>query len=523
MNIIHPNNRYVEYGLYFGSIVILTLFTYHSVLSFTFWKDDWFLLWAARFHLDKFGIYWIHPATVFEFFVLQKIFGLYPLYWQIFGLVLRVCSAISIMIMISKLTKVRFIGFMSGVLFATTPIGSESTGWASGRAAIYVVLFLCFGIYFLLEFLDKKDLKNVFATAMLLMLGFISDPLRAIPVFLIIAIIVLKEIHMKIERTKIYLLSTIFICGILVFGFFFRSFIAGTKIISFISTNLNNPARMMNGLHVFGNYFNSLFNLFLTGFVYQNHEISELGHGYYNKLYAYIGFGVIIILLYIFTRSVERRRKYRFELLFLLWIILFYFPNWFFEPRLIVTDVHRYLVLSSVGLVGLLSCLVYKIRSQSIQIILLSALIVSNITATHDRLAYVAPFRNTKVVEAVWASITNSIPDSSRRNIFMFSGEEPFKTNVIHIFGQFAYVLHKNIRDENLVPFIVPDSTNALFLLCNNRTGVSGNADIQVQISSLDVSSVYAWSVKNSGTVQDISEQERSKLMQELRNYECSS
>lgn len=523
MNIIRSTNRYVEYGVYFVSIVVLTLITYHSVLGFTFWKDDWFLLWTARFHPNTFGIYWIHPATVVEFFVLQKIFGLYPLYWQIFGVALRVCSAISVMIMVSKLTKVRVIGFMSGILFATTPIGSESTGWASGRAAMYVVLFLCFGIYFLLEFLDKKDLKNVYTATILLLLGIVSDPLRALPLILIIAMIVLLQTHMKIDRTKIFVLSVLSICGILFFGFFFRSYIAHTKIINFISTHISNPARMMKGVHVVGNFFNSLGNLLLSGFTNQNHEVAELGHGNYNRLFARLGFGMVIVLLYIFARSIKQRKKYRFELLFLLWILLFYLPNWLFEPRLIVTDVHRYLVLSSVGYVGLIGCLVHKIRSPYIQLALLSSLVVSNITATHNRLAYVAPFRNTQVVEAVWATITNSISDNSRRNIFMFTGEEPFKTNVIHIFSQFAYALHKDIGDENLVPFIVQDNANAFLLLCKNRTGVSRNADMRMRISALDVSPIYAWNIKNNGTVQDISQQERLRLREELRNYECDS
>src|SRR5258708_39832110 len=73
--------------LYTFFLIIVTLASFWRVVTFDFWKDDWFIIWTSLYTHSS---YYNHPGTPVEFFILSRIFGLHADYWMLLGIVLRI-------------------------------------------------------------------------------------------------------------------------------------------------------------------------------------------------------------------------------------------------------------------------------------------------------------------------------------------------------------------------------------------------------------------------------------------------
>lgn len=163
-------------------LLIFSLLLFFPVIHFDFINDDSYLLWVSKFHPDHFGIYWAHPATVFEFFVLVKLFGTGSFAFNIFGIVLRGLAALTGYIFIAKITKSKIAGIVFSFLFITSYIGLQSTTWASAHVALIDTILVTITSYFYLVYLSSGKKSNFIFFSLFFVLSLLADPGRDFPV-----------------------------------------------------------------------------------------------------------------------------------------------------------------------------------------------------------------------------------------------------------------------------------------------------------------------------------------------------
>lgn len=144
-----------------------------SILSFSFYLDDWPLIWGVSqqkgllfnpldvnfyFAQERFavreGYLQILLATI-----LYKLNGLNPYWYHLTGLIAKFTSVMALAWAGWKLTKRFSVGFIAGVLFASVYSGSESLYWFNVSAIYFFIVLVFILIPFFIEGLrgDKKS------------------------------------------------------------------------------------------------------------------------------------------------------------------------------------------------------------------------------------------------------------------------------------------------------------------------------------------------------------------------------
>jgi len=182
-------------------ILISILLAYKNLFTVYFLSDDFDLL------LGKYD--WLSPVTGFfrpiphlVIFLFYKIFGLTPLPFQIFSLLIHFMNSILIYTVIDKVTRNRFFALIAGLLFGPNFLISEAVFWISGVTSLLITLFYLLTILFYLNFL--KDKKRIFYTFSIIsfVLAFLSkENAFTLPLVLILLEIAYKPFPM-LERGK---------------------------------------------------------------------------------------------------------------------------------------------------------------------------------------------------------------------------------------------------------------------------------------------------------------------------------
>jgi hypothetical protein len=164
----------------------LAFASFSRYLNFTFWKDDWHLLWGSLYDVRSIHQYWDHPMTFIEFVWLTKLFGTQPFWWQIIGIVLRIGTALSLSVFGIALTSSVSAGLLAGVLFAGTVIGMDAVGWPAAHVSLVSAIFLLTGMTYLIRYLKGAKTTAFVVSVLYLGIGVLSDPFRNFPVLCMI-------------------------------------------------------------------------------------------------------------------------------------------------------------------------------------------------------------------------------------------------------------------------------------------------------------------------------------------------
>ena len=515
--------RVVFLCLYCIFLVSLVYFTYGQILKFSFWKDDWILLWSGLYHPELFMGNWMHPATNIEFILLGRWFGENPLLWHLFGIMLRSAAAGSVALMIGKITKSVATGILSGILFATSAIGLDAVGWPSAHVVLVALSFLCLGFSFFIDYVRKPSGRTLVLFVFWTSVGILADPWRALPiVFLFWLFIALfgsaraKSFMRTMQIPSLVVLAIV----VVLFSLWHREVIWGTRLAIFLSHEWQHPLVVFRKMVLINTYGNSLYNL-VTGWIL---VLAEDGStGVYNRVNALTGgIGVATVTVWSLV-GIKKRNKYaRIVLFFVLWMLLFYLPNWLFEPAITVGATHRYLVISSVGFLGLIAYTATHMKPVFLAGLLTGCFIIANFVMVQQRLAFASRYRSAKVVDMIWDTIDHSVASTSEVNIFMYSGEDPLITYVLNLSGPAPFALRRTIDDPNLFPLITADTEKILYYLCSQHPMVSVlGKDVRLE-SGIPMSNVYAWDLTNDAVLTDISVQERTRLRNLAHQRGCS-
>ena len=499
------------------------LITYRGILHFSFWKDDWILLWNGLYHPELFMGKWLHPATNIEFILLSRWFGKNPLLWHLFGIMLRSAAAGSVALMINKITKSVATGILSGMLFATSAIGLDAVGWPSAHVVLVALSFLCLGFSFFIDCVHKPSGRILILFVLWTSVGILADPWRALPVvFLFWLFIALFGSTRLVSFMRTMQIPSLVVLAIVVilFSLWHREVIWGTRLAIFLSHQWQHPLVVFGKMVLVNTYSNSLFNL-VTGWIL---VLAEDGStGVYNRVNALTGgIGLVTVTVWSLVGIKKRNKHARVVLFFVLWMLLFYLPNWLFEPAITVGATHRYLVISSVGFLGLIAYGATHMRPVFLAGLFTVCFIAANYLVVQQRLAFASRYRSAGVVDTVWNTIDHSVASTNGVKIFMYTGQDPLVTYVLNLSGSAPFALRRNIDDPNVFPIITADTEKILYYLCTQHPIVSVfGKDVRLD-TGIAISNVFAWNLTNDGVLTDMSLSERTRLRSVADQRGCS-
>lgn len=180
-------------------LFFISLLLFYKTLDFGFIYDDSYLLWAAKYHPEYFGIYWGHPATVLEFITLYKVFGLQSRVFMLVGILLRTLCGFTGYLFLTKLTGSRKLGIFFSLLFVTSFVGIQPTTWSSVHVVLIDLIALLLTCYSYCNYLIERSVKQFIIFVFFFSFAIACDPGRAFPfvVFLILLFFVDKYMHTK--------------------------------------------------------------------------------------------------------------------------------------------------------------------------------------------------------------------------------------------------------------------------------------------------------------------------------------
>ncbi|OGE36803.1 hypothetical protein A3B45_00290 [Candidatus Daviesbacteria bacterium RIFCSPLOWO2_01_FULL_39_12] len=223
---VSKRNLLIFLNLFLTAAIIWKIIfsTYGSILSFSFWLDDWPLVWGVSQQTSPFfnptKVVWNFEDerfTVREGFAqiwatgfLMHFFQLDPYWFHLFGLSVKFLASLSLILAGWLLTKNFLIGAISGLIFAPAFIGSESLYWYNVNGAYILIFIAAISLPFFIKGILKGNVSFIISL-ILIAAGIILYPPRA-HVFLafpILASIWSEKIFNKQLLIKIIILTAV--------------------------------------------------------------------------------------------------------------------------------------------------------------------------------------------------------------------------------------------------------------------------------------------------------------------------
>lgn len=506
-------------------LILLTLASYWKIFSFTFWKDDWSLLWSTLYNLKGYHGYFNHPGTPIEFLLLTPIFKTNPIYWMSFGIVLRIVNAFFVGIFAKKLTRSNTIGFLSGIFFAASYAGGESLHFISAQVTELALIPLCItGIYFIKVLEEKKT--YLYAFLFWLLVTFLVDPPRTVPIIFLLPIIAVLKKEGKNYRFVLGILKKFYfvfiLLGVPLFIFWFIFLSPGTLLAKLFAQIPKHPQVIFQKYYELHHLAATIGNLFI-GWIYRMVQ-DDQNTGIYSRFFAVVGYLIGLVgmgSLLVFFKT--KRNLFGIISFTILWAFLFYLPNFLSEPRAPMAAPHRYLLIPSIGLVVLLAYIIVQIRRKTLIVLLSLVFLLLNIYQSNTVLSYQATYRSTQVVEKIWNSMSKSVPSGQEYDsIWMVSGKEPWVSEDVLLNGFAPMALQRHLIDSDSFPMMTNYMNVAVKFLCNDKLPQINRWNIVLQKNRIHLSHVYAWKIEDNGSVTDISQQRRVELEKLAQQEKCT-
>ncbi len=506
------NNLVILIGL-----LLLTFLLFYKTLQFSFIADDFALTGSSKLGFGTYGIYWGHPASVIEFFLIYKLFGANIFAFNIFGILLRALTGFVSFLFISKLTNSKSLGIILSILLITSYVGLQSTTWASAQVAQIDLILVTLTSYLYLIYLNSKKLTNFIIFSIVFLLSLVSDIGRNFPLVVIIFYLFICDLlrsktknSFKMGELKgIGLLFSVsfilFIIWYIFFGYFFGGFIT------------HHHTRIP--FDTFKYFFGSLANLFLDPLL-RTFEFSADNQNQFEQLYIF--FGVLSVSLWVFVtyRFIKLKSNiFYFLSVLLFWMFIFYLPSWFSYPRIYVPATHRYLTAAGFGFIAIIALIIFEVYKKNKQLgsILFIVVLLVNLITLNFHINQENSFRSTSIASRVWTSINKEVPKNEKDSMFYLKGNQPLLTwglvwssgaPLKILRGEEASTLHSIEITENIEKI-------ANYLCLNGITSLPKLKEREAVIP------FHAWYVFPNGVTKNITVSELVTLENLYKTYSC--
>lgn len=499
----YSNQENFPTGLLIISISILTLISFWRVLFFDFWIDDWYLIWTSLYNFPAGHWYFNHPGLPLEFYVLSHVFGLHVLYWQIVNLLLKIIVSYLIGVFVFQLTNSRKTQFLSSLYFAASYLGFEAiSSPIMNVAALASIPMLLSLIYFMHAI--KENIKLIRISLTCLFIAFVLDPARMVPLVIVFPGLIYllgkhKNTQLILNNTKKYLVILLII-GIPLFILWFWHFESNSQIGHVLEDLFSHNLSVLAKINRIGNLFTTIGNMW-TGLFYPLPQDAQ-NTGVYMRWIGWIGILFLLIGMWTFLKFMTTKSK-RMGIIsfFIVWIFLFYIPNWFSEPRAPMAGPHRYLFISSIGFCCLIAYVFVQFKNKWLVIILSVLFISLNIFQANRILAWQSTYRSKTIVENIWNTVVRDVKFDNKQTIFVFYGQEPWLHQIVDLSAASPFMLKKHLGAYTPAPIFTRDPNVILSYLCSSSTQ-----------NRVTFSDVYAWYITYGGGIENISSQMRDTM-----------
>lgn len=494
------------YLLLIALLVLLSFISLYHAFSFAFIIDDWNQLWGAVFDKEMLFRYFSdHPSVALEFIFLSKIFGFNPLYYYIVSLVLKVICSIAVSLMIYGVTKSKRASIYGALIFASSVMGLESFDRISAHYAAFSIILLSLGAFFWVQGSGEDFIKNSLIAVSLFALALLGDPgssVMIIPIVIIWEVFTFYQQNLEKKFIKRTSLRILLVCGL---AFLLISAISQRA--KYFSSNLysSNIQYVFNHLgSSLNNYLNSMGHLLIGWFVPINEMVGISSSTFVGLVVGYFLLAVFILQLILFLKT--KSNFYKVTSFLLGWMIFFYFPSWITQEHiavggLVIGVTNRYLAISSVALVCLISIILIKIRNKNLSLCILLIIISLNIFTANRLLGSERQYRSLEIQERLYSKIDSDVPHGFEKNdIFIFLGNNWLKILGLDWNGAFPFALKREIKNPDDFPLIISDIKSVTSKLCTDKNNYS-------------LSNTFAWDV-SGGSLVNVSKQIREEILQ---------
>lgn len=163
-----------------------------SILQYSFWLDDWPLLWGSTQKTNVFynpnKVFWNFEDerfTVREGFIqiwvttfIHSLADLNPYWFHYYGLLAKLFASAAILFSAYKLTKKLYIGVISGLAFASSVMGIESLYWYNVNSVYILIALAALSLPFFIRGIEGSK-KSLALSLAIIALGIFLYPPRA--------------------------------------------------------------------------------------------------------------------------------------------------------------------------------------------------------------------------------------------------------------------------------------------------------------------------------------------------------
>jgi len=501
-------------------LITVTLLAHFKVLGFSFWRDDWGFFWGAYNNDQTLFTYLFHPGTIAEYILMSKSAGSNIFWWNALGIALKILASLGVYRFIKALTRSNAASTIAGLLFATTPIGIEAVGWTAAHIVLLDAVFSCYAMAYFIDYQRHKEKNDLVYSTIFAGFALLCDPGRMVPLIVLFIFyhILFRQTQTSLKTKRIIGVIVLFLVlflGIVVVVNF--RYVVDTRIVQAILRHGWDMGFYIRktGLAI-SVYFSTVGNMFIGWII---HTKDDVGFSDPSISAFFTGFAGLFILYYFWKKKIADP----IIVFLLVWIYGFCLPNWIFSVIMTPGYTNRYLVVSSVGYVGLIAYLISKIHSKHIRIILaVGFLALQLIIGWKVHFSYDG-FRSDRIFQRITTVMDKDVPKENKQFLFVMTSDDPDLSKGFFMSRQVPFAIKRNIQKRVEFPVFADSIEMALSYLCGRITVYSVVLRRVPILTTIPLSDVYAWRVDKNHTVMSIHAETRALLDDKIRQGACKT
>jgi len=389
------NKKFIRYFLPYSAIVCAILYTYWALPQTYFQQDEWIGLGHRMYDLSlpKFGFpsqfysgglfSQFGPLGAVPSFIQVALFRLHFAPYAYLSIFFHIISSLLVYFFVTRLTKERMVGLLTGLFFATWYNSHQAVTWMATYLAIQeATLFLLLSLIFFLKYQDEKNRRKYYYLSLGMLLISLGFKEIAAPCFIFFPIWGLINIK-KEQRWRFSWLKEqipLAICAFLYLGV--RALFSLIKveqysmtvwdqswnyfpitIYNLVTMPLTNISQIFIPDATIRNLIHRLPQAFLKSTFFSGpHTIYTIHITFISLLLSFLIIALVIKLILFLRRQGERKRA-NIILLASIWIGVAALPFAFLGRPLGFLD-GRYYYLSAIGAALLLSMVIFCIADK---------------------------------------------------------------------------------------------------------------------------------------------------------------
>lgn len=512
---------------FFGLVCILAFLSLRLALLFDLRSEEFLSLWYPYHGLInetfRTTLYEDHPVSVYQDLLFIRFFGFEPFYWHMVGILLKIINSLLVALIIWKLTLSKKAAIYSGLIFASSVVGLASYVWLSEQAPAIEIIPMLLGFFFWLRSFGERILNYKYLLSVIFFLlaihGSLGRGVVIVPLAILYDLLLLTQ-----NPQKSIFLNVLLRGGIS--SLFSLAFIFFTEMTS----------HTISSADAVTSFFDYLLKYPTQAFLNFLYGIGPLVIGWFTPLWESGGqtnkdtlslIGGILLTITILAIGVSRiRRKDKSIFLFLLfWIPANYFIGWLLREMyrgvFLPGTSHRYLLIPSIGLVGILGFVLSKFRVRT-SIFLLLFILIINVARSIQILTQQLPYQSYKNHKLFWDMVDREVPRKYEGSlIFYFASYEPIMSELAYT-QSVPFATRRGINKVNEVPITTQDRELVKILLCKNNLEVKNILDygitkdgIRLQKNPVPLNNLYVWTYKDNSFI-NITAEQKEALRQEV-------